>query len=170
MEKTKIYALLGTLSAGIAAVGSKYGIIFWAILMLLATMIIDFLSGMLASAKESLENPDDKSKGWNSRKGTIGIIKKAGYALIVAVAIVVDIIILKALPEIGITMPFNTFFGLLVTVWFILNECLSIIENAGRMGAKNIPKFLISIIAVLKVKVEEKADTIEKQEGDKNDE
>lgn len=164
MGKTKIYAMLGTLSASIAAVGSKYGIIFWAILMLLGAMIIDFLSGMLASAKESIESPDDKNKGWSSKKGTLGIIKKVGYALIVTVAIAIDFVIFKALPEIGITAPFETFFGMLTVTWFILNECLSIIENAGRMGAKNIPKFLTNAIVVLKDKVEEKSEEDSKED------
>lgn len=168
MEKTKIYMLLGTLSASIATVGSKYGIIFWAILILFGAMVVDFLSGMLASAKESIEHPEDKKAGLSSKKGLLGIIKKVGYALIVTVAITIDFVIFKTLPEVGITAPFKTFFGLLVTVWFILNECLSIIENAGRMGAKNIPRFLTNAIAVLKDKVEEKAE--ENSKEDKTDE
>lgn len=51
------------------------------------------------------------------------------------------------------------FFSTLVTAWFILNECLSITENAGRMGVK-VPAFLTKVIAVLKGTVEEKGNIL----------
>ena len=40
-----------------------------------------------------------------------------------------------------------------MAVWYILNELLSIIENAGRMGA-NVPDWLCKYIAVLKDKID----------------
>ena len=63
----------------------------------------------------------------------------------------------------------NTFFSTLVTAWFILNECLSITENAGRMGVA-VPVFLTKIIAVLKGTVEDKADILkDKEESEDKD-
>ena len=47
----------------------------------------------------------------------------------------------------------KAFLGLLVAVWYLLNELLSIIENAGRMGA-NVPEWLRKYIAVLKDKID----------------
>lgn len=44
-------------------------------------MVIDYLSGMAASAVEALDHPDDKSYGWSSKKGAKGIAKKVAYLL-----------------------------------------------------------------------------------------
>ena len=41
----------------------------------------------------------------------------------------------------------------MVAVWYILNELLSIIENAGRMGAY-VPEWLMKYIAMLKGKID----------------
>ena len=43
--------------------------------------------------------------------------------------------------------------SLLITVWYLLNETLSIIENAGRMGAP-VPAWLMKYIAALKNKID----------------
>lgn len=48
----------------------------------------------------------------------------------------------------------NTIFGLLVTVWLIINELLSILENAGRMGVI-LPTFLKKVLAELKNRIDE---------------
>lgn len=66
---------------------------------------------------------------------------------------VVDYIIIMISKDLGFNMPVSAFFGLLVAVWYILNELLSIIENAGRMGA-NVPDWLCKYIAVLKDKID----------------
>lgn len=158
MTKTQIYAVQGVISAAAAAVSAKLGILYPLLLAFAAVMAADFISGMAASAKEALEDPGDASKGWSSRKGMLGILKKFGYILVVAVAVLIDYVILKAGGYLGITAPFKTFFGLLVTIWFILNETLSVLENAGRMGADGmIPDFLLGIIATLKGKVVDKS-------------
>jgi len=52
----------------------------------------------------------------------------------------------------GFNLP-NTMLSLLVTVWYLLNEALSITENAGRMGAP-VPGWLMKYIAALKSKID----------------
>ena len=49
----------------------------------------------------------------------------------------------------------TTVIALVVLVWFILNELLSITENAARMGAP-IPKFLAAVLADLKHDIDSK--------------
>lgn len=156
MNKSELYMLQGVASTTIAAVSAKLGVLFYVLIIFAIVMIIDFASGMAASKKEAIENPQDSTKGWSSRRGMLGIFKKFGYILIVVVAIIVDYVIFKIAATLSINMPTSTFFGLLVTVWFILNELLSIIENAGRMGVEGIPEFLVNAITVLKGKVESK--------------
>ncbi len=79
--------------------------------------------------------------------------QKVGYLCVIAVAMVVDYVIARVSGSLGIVMPTSAFFGLLVAVWYLLNELLSIIENAGRMGAA-VPEWLRKYIAVLKDKID----------------
>ena len=49
-----------------------------------------------------------------------------GYLCIIAAAMIVDYIILSVAAQAGIEVALKAFFGLLVAVWYILNELLSI--------------------------------------------
>ena len=133
---------------------SRIGILLYAILILAAMMCVDYLTGMLASKREALDHPDDPDYGWSSAKGAKGIIKKVGYLCVILVAMVADYIILQAAAEMGWQINIKAIFGLMVAVWYLLNELLSIIENAGRMGAP-VPEWLARYISVLKNKIED---------------
>lgn len=161
MDKLQIYAAQLGLSTMAAAIASKCGLLGWMLVAVAVAMVIDFLAGMAASAKEGAEHPNDPAYGWNSRKGMIGIFKKFGYILVIAASIIVDFLIYKLSAVLKVTLPISMFFSTMVTAWFILNECLSITENASRMGVK-VPAFLTKIIAVLKGTVEDKGNIINK--------
>ena len=147
----------GMVSAAAAWLFARMGILMYILLILAVAMAIDYLTGMLASKTEAIDHPEDLSYGWNSKKGAKGIIKKVGYLCIIAVAVMVDWLILHAAADIGIEITLKAFFGIMVTVWYLLNEALSIIENAGRMGAP-VPDWLKKYIAVLKDKIEQKGE------------
>ena len=134
----------------------KLEVTFYLLGLLLALMVIDYLSGMAASRVEALEHPNDKTYGWSSRKGAIGIAKKVAYLFVIAVAMVIDYVIIQTSSVLGASLP-NTMLSLLVTVWYLLNEALSITENAGRMGAP-VPEWLAKYIAVLKNKIDSKGE------------
>lgn len=85
----------------------------------------------------------------------MGIIKKVGYLCVIAAAMTVDYIIVQVAGQIGLALPGTVLFGLLVAVWYLLNELLSIIENAGRMGA-HVPEWLCKYISVLRDKIDTK--------------
>lgn len=154
MKRGTCIMIQGALSALGAYLSAKLGVLFPVLLILAAMMVIDYISGMMASKVEAIEHPDDPDYGWNSKKGAIGIIKKVGYLCVIAVAMVVDFLTLKVASVIWGTVTAKAVFGLLVSVWFILNELLSIIENAGRMGV-NVPDWLCRYIAVLKKKIDD---------------
>ena len=144
-------------TAVIAWLSARLGILLPVLCILLTAMVLDYITGMLASKREALEHPDDPAYGWSSRRGAEGIIKKVGYLCIIAAAMIVDYIILSVAAQAGIEIALKAFFGLLVAVWYILNELLSIIENAGRMGAP-VPDWLAKYVAVLKNKIDAQAD------------
>ena len=143
----------GAASAILAWLSLRLGVLFLPLAILMILMVVDYISGMLASKKEAIEHPDDPAYGWSSRKGILGILKKVGYMVIIAAAVCLDQIILRSLSGAGVELPTEAVFGLIVTVWFVLNELLSVIENAGRMGAP-VPPWLCRYIAILKGKID----------------
>lgn len=149
--------IVGVVSLIGAWLFNRIGILLYVILILAVMMFLDYLTGMLASKREALDHPDDPAYGWNSAKGAIGIIKKVGYLCVIVVAMVADYIILQAAAEMGWQINVKAIFGLMVAVWYLLNELLSIIENASRMGAP-VPEWLAKYISVLKNKIESKGE------------
>lgn len=161
--KETFVLIAGLISAAVAYVCGKAGILVPLLGVLLLMMVVDYITGMFASKKEALEHPGDPNYGWSSAKGFNGIIKKFSICTVITVAICLDYIIATVTEQMHIEPPQMAFIGLLVTAWFLLNEMLSIIENAGRMGA-DVPDWLIRYIAVLKRKIDDTAD------GEKNTE
>ena len=144
--------LAGAISVIAAWLFARLGVLLYVIITLAVMMCIDHLSGMMASKYEAIDHPDDPNYGWSSKKGAKGILK-VGYICVIAVAIVVDYIIMQVAETAGIEIKIKAIFGLIVTVWYLLNELLSIVENAGRMGAP-VPDWLTKYIAMLKNKID----------------
>lgn len=138
-----------------AWISNKFGLLLPALGLLIILMIVDYISGMLAAKKEAFENPNSSKYGWSSKRSILGIYKKIGYMLTILVAISIDYLIFKFAKEIGLEIGANTVFGLLVSVWFIINELISILENVGRMGTE-LPEFLEKVLAELKNNLEDK--------------
>ena len=132
----------------VAYLSQKLGVTFYLLGILLCLMVIDYLSGMAASAVEALDHPDDKSYGWSSKKGAKGIAKKVAYLFVIAVGMVIDYVIIQTSGVLGFNLP-NT----------MLNEALSITENAGRMGAP-VPEWLMKYIAALKNKIDSSRENV----------
>lgn len=123
-----------------AAVSAYFHELLAPMLVLVAVMLLDYFSG-LARAWEAKE--------LSSQIGVRGIVKKLLYLVAVAVAVVVDWVIQTAAAKAGIDAVGVHFVGLLVAIWLILNECISILENISALGVP-IPEFLQKIIQRLK--------------------
>lgn len=145
---------LGVASVAGAWLLDRFGILLYVLLILAVMMVVDYFTGMAASKREAIDHPNDPAYGWSSAKGAIGIFKKFGYLCVILVAMVVDYIIVAAASEMGLQFNAKAIFGLVVAMWYLLNELLSIIENAGRMGAP-VPEWLTRYISVLKNKIDD---------------
>lgn len=99
---------------------------------LIALIILDYISGVIAAAVE---------KRLSSEAGAKGIAKKIFMLLIVALANIVDINV------IGDGHVLKT----VTVVFYICNECISLIENAGRIGVP-VPKKLLDVLEQLRDK------------------
>lgn len=151
MKMNFLQTIFAAVSAAIAA---YLNILLVPLIVLIVVMIIDYLSGMAQAYV---------SHTLNSRIGVIGILKKVGYLATVAVAVIADYIISEALMLLGTDIKLSYYIGLVVTIWFIINELISILENLAEIGTP-IPKFLTKIIKRLKVTVEKKTDTEESED------
>ncbi|GAA0302264.1 toxin secretion/phage lysis holin [Gracilibacillus halotolerans] len=100
--------------------------------ILLAFVVIDYITGLIASG---IQGKLSSQVGWK------GIAKKVVIFLIVGVAHLVDV----ALG--GQTNMFRD----TVIFFYLANELLSIIENAGRIGIP-IPRILMNAVEALKGK------------------
>ena len=131
-------------SAVITGLLHYLGIVAVPIIILIVAMIIDYVTGML-SAWLNAE--------LSSKKGIKGIVKKVSYLALVAAAMIVDWLICCGLQQINVDIKYSVFFAVLVAVWLIINELISVLENLSRIGVP-IPNFLKKIINKLKMTVD----------------
>ena len=143
--------LIKSIAAGVGAfLSAKLGLLYIVLPFLLVVMVVDYITGLTASKKECKTN---------SKTGMWGIVKKLMYGVEVLVGITVDWLILNITETIGIEVPTVTFFGLLVAIWLIINELISILENLIRLETP-MPQFLVNIVSSFKVAVEKSGDNL----------
>lgn len=118
----------------LAAVCTLCGLLFGdrdgLMIALAALMVMDYVSGVLAAIAQ---------KKLSSEIGAKGIAKKVFMLLIVAVANIVDINV------IGEGHVLKT----VTVIFYIANECISLIENGGRLGVP-VPNKLLEVLEQLK--------------------
>lgn len=100
-----------------------------ALQLLITVMVLDYLTGVAKAIY---------NKKMNSKVGAKGIIKKFGYLVIVALAVILDKVT-------GDTGAIRT----LVIYFFVANEGISILENWGGMKLP-LPQKLIDTLEQLK--------------------
>lgn len=135
-----------------------FGALGFPMILLLAVIVFDYISGLCAAWS---------SHSLSSRIGILGIVKKVCYLLLVAVGIVIDLVLQNGLADV-----FPSLFGegchpvaLLVIIWLIVNECLSILENLSEIGIP-MPLFLARIVSKLKRTLESTADSEKEDDHD----
>ncbi len=139
MVREKMWAVL--LSAAVAA---YLRAIVAPLAVLAAVMALDYGTGVAVAWEK---------KQLNSRIGLRGIVKKASYLAIVAVGMALDYVVAAAGEQLGVQMPADYIFGLLVCIWLIINECISILENADALGLP-VPEFVEKLLWRLKERTE----------------
>lgn len=134
----------GIFKMGIAAVGasiaSYFGALAAPLLVLLCVMLIDYVTGLVKAYMTSQ---------LSSRIGLRGILKKLCYMAMVAVGAALDYLLTGALAQAGIDLHIEMFCGMLVAIWLIVNELISILENLAEIGVPGMPA-LTSLIGRLK--------------------
>lgn len=136
--KEMICIAAGVLGSGFASVFGGWDA---AIVTLVVFMAMDYVTGMLVAGVFK-RSPKTEGGGLESRAGWKGLIRKGVTLLIVVVAARLDLLVGD-----------QSFIRDGVVIAFLVNETLSIVENAGLMGVP-IPQVLVKAIEVLKQRSE----------------
>lgn len=128
--------------AGAGVVGSAIATAFggWdaTIITLITVMIVDYITGVIVAGIFH-NSPKTENGSLESKAGWKGLLRKGVTLLIVLVAARLDVVL-------GTTFIRNA-----VIIGYIVNELISIIENAGLMGVP-IPAAIQKAIEVLQSK------------------
>ena len=138
--KTLYVIICGGVGAMFSAIASYFGGWDSSLTTLVIFMAVDYITGLLVAAVLH-KSPKTATRTLESRAGWKGLCRKGVTFLIVLVACRLDIVA-------GTTFLRDT-----VIVAFLVNESLSIIENAGLMGIP-IPEVIINAVDTLKNKSE----------------
>lgn len=140
----------GILTVIFASISSFLGVLFIPMSLLLACNVIDYITGVMASAY--------RSDVIDSDKGIKGIAKKICMWLLVVVGAILDQLILYAGDVVGYALPFTFLFACVVAIWIVCNELISILENITDMGVA-VPSFLLPVVEKIKKQAEDTAST-----------
>lgn len=135
----------GVLTTAMATFLAYLGNLAIPIMILAVVMLLDYGTGV--------------AKAWihgnlSSKIGILGILKKVAYLVIVAVGMVIDWIIQAGVDKLHLDFKLEFLFALIVIIWLILNELISILENVADIGVP-VPKWLTKLILKLKDQAEE---------------
>lgn len=156
MHNIESAAISATFSAAIAALVCYLDVMAVPVIVLCAVMVLDYITGMISAWRK---------KTLDSKKGVFGIVKKVCYLALVAVGMGVDWLIYSGIRQVGVAWDYTIFFGVVVTVWLVINELISILENLKKIGVP-LPKFLIALIKRLKITTEKKFENEEEKSND----
>lgn len=115
--------------------------------------ICDYLTGTIKSKVTKTEN---------SYKGSVGILKKICYWILIAISFLISFLLLQIGYKIHMELDFIMSFGWFTLTCLIINESRSILENLIEIGI-DVPIFLKKGLEVYQNKIENKVDGIMKK-------
>lgn len=137
--------IVKALAAAAGAVAGLFGEWNTMLTILAVVMAIDYISGCIVAACG--RSPKTESGGLSSKVGFIGIAKKAFIMLLILLATMLDRAIGNG----------TAVFQSMLTLYYIANEGLSILENAALMGVQ-FPEKLKKALEALREEEEDPPD------------
>lgn len=150
----KVNTIKAIAASIMGVLNSIFGVLAIPIVLLVACNIIDYVTGILASAFRGQEI--------SSYKGMKGITKKIGMWLLIVVGAIMDEFILYSVAQLGLVSPFSFMVATIVAVWIICNELISILENLKDMEVP-LPEFLVRLTKYIKSQIEMKTEITEEE-------
>lgn len=150
--KLQIVCIVSTLT-------SLLGTLAIPVYILLACNLFDYCTGIFASIV--------RNEKVSSYRGIIGIAKKVFMYILIVLGVFMDIILRYALTTLNIPIVLPFIFGCMISIWLVINEMISIVENLHDIGVR-IPPFVLSAFNKLKTKIEKKGEDISDIISDEN--
>ncbi len=126
---------------GISAVGGFFATLteqYGAVLILVCAVIVfDIITGLIKSKANGIKI--------SSKVGLKGFWKKIALLLALFFGIFLDVAIPSVLSVVAVELPFNCPFGLIIGVYIILNESISILENFYAINPDIVPQWVKKI-------------------------
>lgn len=144
---TKIKVIFTTIISGIM---SLLGVLAIPVSLLVGCNVIDYITGVIASKYR-----DEKI---SSYKGIKGIYKKICMWLLVLIGSWMDLLVNYAVQYLGFDFQWPFVVAIVVCIWLVANEIISILENMLDADVK-LPPFLLPLAQQIKTSVENKAET-----------
>lgn len=132
----KINLIIGTITVLTSYLLGEHWVLF---VFFLALNVGDFLTRWIAARITGTEN---------SRAGLIGILKKLGYWVMIALGFGMSVIFIEIGQVIGINLEVTTFLGWFVLATLIINEIRSILENLVEVYGDKVPAILVKGLEV----------------------
>lgn len=142
---TKLKVVFTAIVSGIM---SLLGVLAVPVLLLVGCNVIDYITGLVASKY--------RNEKISSYKGIKGIYKKICMWLLVLIGSWLDITVNYAIEYIGMDFREPFICAILVCIWLVANEMISIFENMIDADVK-IPPFLLPLAQRIKTTAENKA-------------
>lgn len=158
MEKT-IDRAKAAFTAFVGLLTGLWGWFGWLVSGWVLCMVLDYLTGSMAAAKDGQ---------WSSARAREGIWHKCGMIVVVLVAGGADLLIslvLDNLPMLALPVQYPGLVCPVVLVWYIVTELGSMAENAAAMGAA-VPKWLMRILAMSRDAVDVVGDKLGEEDDD----
>ena len=146
--ENSVKAFKAALSAAVSLLTTLWGWFGWLMVGWILCMALDIATGMAAGLRAG---------EWSSKKAREGLLHKAGCVAAVTAAGVLDLVVgmlTASLPAGTLPFTYTVLICPITTVWYLLAEVGSVIENAGSMGAP-VPPWLKKAIAALRDRLEE---------------
>lgn len=137
----KVFEMKAAVSAFFAVAGTFLGWKGILLIIWVAAMVLDYISGSLAAHKNG---------EWSSSKAREGLHHKGGTIIVVLVAMLFDgCLALVAINIPGLNMTWPGVIFPVVLAWYIITELGSILENSIAMGA-TYPEWLAKGLKITK--------------------
>ena len=149
-EEIDLNALLGLLGFAAGILTGLWGWMGWLVIGWVVCMLLDWISGSMAAAKDG---------NWDSATARAGIWHKAGMVIVVMVTAIADLVLSVVLSQLPISFKYPGMICPIVLVWYIVSELGSITENALAMGAP-VPEWLTRLLKASRDAVDKAGDDI----------
>ena len=125
----RVSQIKGAVAAVLAFLTALWGWLGWAVLIWLVCLLLDYVSGTAAARR---------SGDWSSAAARDGLWHKLGeiFAVAVAALCVVALVVVTGMASVPLPFELGALVTPLVLLWYTITELGSILENAGKLGAK----------------------------------